>query len=171
MSIALNTLGHPDQTEAWDPPVHDLPFAERLAIWAARVWVEAHCAGKTSCMRLDSLFQHAKLEDCIGPFYSLFMLLAHGARRKLNIQCPCCRKLSDDERLLLVLITAHQQGQPEKADSVLRDWLQPAAVRQAAYPAQLVAHGFAEAGLSFRFLVGAVDVNNLDTLPCAKTLH
>lgn len=171
MSIALNTLEQTGPNETWDSQVHKLPFAERLAIWAARVWVQAHCAGKTSCIRLDSLFQHAKLEDCIGPFYSLFMLMAHGARRKLNIQCPCCRKLSNDERLLLVLITAHQQGNPEVAEGVLKDWLQPAAVRQAAYPAQLVAHGFLEAGLIFRFLVNAVDVNDLGALPCARTFH
>jgi hypothetical protein len=117
---------------------------------------------------LDSLFRHANLEDCIGPFYSLFTLLAHGARRKLTIQCPCCRQLGDDERLLLVLMTAHQQGEAHLAESILKDWLHPAAVRQAAYPARLVAQGFAENGFTLRLLTPSMDAADI---PCNRTLH
>jgi hypothetical protein len=127
-----------------------LPHAERLVVWAARAWIDAHCAGRFPCRRLQSLFQHLNLQDCIGPFYSLFTFLAHEASRDLDFRCPACGTLGDDERRLLALFAACQQGAARTADVILQDWLPDGMAERAAYPARLVANGLAESGLRLR---------------------
>jgi hypothetical protein len=127
-----------------------LPHAERFVVWAARAWIDAHCADRIPCPRLQSLFQHFHLQDCIGPFYSLFTLLANEASRDLDFRCPACGTLGDDERRLLALLAAYQQGAARAADIILQDWLADGLAERAAYPARLVANGLAESGLRLR---------------------
>jgi hypothetical protein len=90
------------------------------------------------------------LQDCIGPFYSLFTFLANEAARDLDFRCPACKVLGEDERLLLTLFAAYQQGAQRVAEFVLEDWLPEAMVDRAAYPARLVANALAENGLLLR---------------------
>jgi hypothetical protein len=131
-------------------PVCTLPHAERFVVWAARAWIDAHCAGRIPCPRLQNLFQHLQLQDCIGPFYSLFTLVANEASRDLDFRCPACGTLGDDERRLLALFAAYQQGAARAADVILQDWLPGGIATRAVYPARLVANGLAEGGLRLR---------------------
>ena len=124
-----------------------LPYAERFTVWAARVWIECFRDDCQTCPRLENMFKHAKLFDHAGSFYEFFTLVAHGARRELDFHSPGCKNIGEDEQLLLKLFSAQQWGSPETAETVLDDWLVPAAARRAAYPARLFAHGLAEAGL------------------------
>lgn len=137
-----------------EAPVHALAHAERFVVWASRVWIEAHGAGRFPCRRLQAMFQHLRLQDCIGPFYSLFTFLAHEASRDLDFRCPACKLLGDDERRLLTLLAAYQQGTVRVAEIVLEDWLPAAMADRAAYPARLVANTLAENGLLLRGLAG-----------------
>jgi hypothetical protein len=135
-----------------DAEVHvcTLPHAERFVVWAARAWIDAHYTGRIPCRRLQGMFQHLQLQDCIGPFYSLFTFLANDASRDLDFRCPACGTLGDDERRLLTLFAAYQQGAARAADVVLEDWLPDAMAARAAYPARLVANGLADSGLRLR---------------------
>ncbi len=136
---------HPDVDNP--TPICMLNYAERLSVWAARVWIECLRDDCRACPRLENMFRHARLSDHAGPFYEFFTVVARGARRNLDFRCPGCKHIGADERLLLTLLSAQQWGIAASADGVLTDWLHPAAVRRATYPARLFAHGLAEAGL------------------------
>lgn len=145
-----------------------LPHAERLVVWAARAWIEAHGTGRLPCRRLRSMFQHLQLQDSLGPFYSLFTFLAHEACRDLDFRCPACGTLGDDERRLLTLFAAYQQGAARAADVVLDDWLPRSMAERAAYPARLIANGLAESGLRLR---GAMPPQTLGDMPRQPIAH
>jgi hypothetical protein len=93
------------------------------------------------------MFRHARLSEHLGPFYSFFTLVAHGAQRKLDFRCPGCKNVGEDERLFLTVLAAQQWGSPATADSILTDWMYRSAARRAAYPSRMFAHGLAKAGL------------------------
>lgn len=127
-------------------PVSTLPAAERFIVWAARVWIAAHCNDQMPCQRLQNMFQHLQLQDCLGPFYALLSLLVTECSRDLDFRCPGCRSLGEDERKMVTLFAALQQGSTQVAEVVLENWMPAHASQRAAYPARLVAHGMAENG-------------------------
>lgn len=148
----MDTIARMTRTEAHqccgsETPVFALPDAERFVVWAIRVWIDAHCRGQIPCPRLQDMFTHMRLQDCIGPFYALLSLIAGEAARELDFRCPGCRKLGADERAALTLFAAIQQGATPVAAIILEDWLPPAVAERAAYPARLVANGLADSGL------------------------
>jgi hypothetical protein len=151
-----------------EAPVYALAHAERFVVWASRVWIEAHGSGRFPCRRLQAMFQHLGLQDCIGPFYSLFTFLAHEASHDLDFRCPACKLLGDDERRLLTLLAAYQQGTVRAAEIVLEDWLPKAMAERAAYPARLIANTLAENGLLLRGVAGP---RNLADMPVHAMAH
>jgi len=132
-------------------PVAALPDVERFVVWAARVWIDAHCRGAIPCPRLQNMFRHMRLQNSLGPFYALFSLIVSEATRELDVRCPECRKLGADEKALLTLFAALQQGALSVAEIILEDWLPSAVAARAAYPARLVANGLADGGLLLQY--------------------
>ena len=149
-------------------PVSSLPATERFVVWAARVWITAHCEGQMPCRRLQDMFHHLQLQDCLGPFYSLLSLLMNEGSRDLDFRCPCCRSLGEDERKMVTLFAAFQQGATQVAEVVLENWMPPQASQRAAYPARLVAHCMAENGQ----LLGRLAIPHTVTPPAVQhALH
>ena len=142
-------------------PICQLPYAERFAVWASRVWIETMRSEEAHCQRLENMFHHAKLSEALGPFYSFFTLVTHGAQRTLDFRCPCCKWLGEDEQLFLALVAAYQWGMPATAESVLRDWLHASAARRAAYPARMFAYGLAENAMVLKCRVASASIADI----------
>ncbi|MBU8541179.1 hypothetical protein [Falsiroseomonas tokyonensis] len=105
-------------------PMQELGAAELLVAGALRAWVAPLLApaGRHPDWR-RYLALGGVVAEGAEAFDRLMRLLAHSARRSLDVRCCRCPGLSPDEAALLQLTAAVQAGQSFAALDVLMDWL------------------------------------------------
>ena len=139
-----------------DTPIAELRTAELFGVSTLRLWVAGYVAGPKAMDPETGApvpgwrdgFAAAGLDESIpAAFDVLFRIVAAGARRKLDIRCPTCRALGEDEGAWLQTISLIQGGCLPEAKAILDDWLQPTSSRMAMVPAKAFALAMADAGL------------------------
>ena len=115
-------------------------------LWCMRTWVAGLQAGEDAGGRIERVFAGLGAPDA-APFLQGFMFaVGHGATRVVAVQCPCCPRLADDERMLLDAFGLAQEMRPFEALLLLRGLLSPEGARAALRSAEGVAAAMARAG-------------------------
>jgi hypothetical protein len=130
--------------------LNDLVFAERLVLWAMRMWGAGYRLGHSPDDVLAQSFEKAGMaqgRQCLEEF---MVALTAGAARSIGLQCVCRKDVSDDERLLL---DALRLSQPHfatgQASFLLEDIVTDMALPIAATKTQALAAAFNGANLRF----------------------
>lgn len=109
-----------------------LTFHDQFLIWATRNWVMASATRPTLPGIVRKAFAVAGAAGAADDLHELLSIITISAARIIQFKPPGCRTLSTDEARFLTLMTA---ARCETCDadtlSLFRDWLPPAAARQA----------------------------------------
>jgi hypothetical protein len=146
-------------------PPHDYPtmataldVAERLLLVAIRWWVAAFRRAEDPLPQLSADMAAAGVDDAALSVDALMAVLARTARRTIDIHCPRCPSLTEDEQRLLHATSLAQTGNAELAERVLLTALLTAqGAELALMPIEGLGHVFAMAGLFFRRRQPALD--------------
>jgi hypothetical protein len=131
-----------------DVMVEELETAELLLVAALRSFA-VQCGNPAGPHRdWRDGFRAAAIDACAIPaFNALFEIISVAALRPLDVRCPHCRFLGDDERRFLRLETLLQQLRTHAAERILAEWLPMMAARMAMLPAQGLANAMTRTGL------------------------
>lgn len=93
--------------------VAELPKAETLMLLGMRWWVRCYGTGENPIPRLTEALARAGVRDAGYSIDGLMGIVARTGQRPVDIRCPRCPELSDDEA---VLLHAALLAQIERAD-------------------------------------------------------
>jgi hypothetical protein len=128
-------LPFPTASAPWPDAASALTPVERTVLRALRLWVAAFRRGADP--RPDVLAAMAEggaSGDAALSVDALLAVAARTARRPLDLRCPACPRLSDDEATLLHAAALAQRGDTEGAESALRPLLSDAGASFAVGP-------------------------------------
>lgn len=129
---------------------HDLPFPERLALWAMRMWGAGYRLGHSPDDVLAQSFERAGMthgRQCLEEF---MVALIAGAARNVGLQCVCRKDIGEDEQLLLDILRLSQPSNTGgQATFLLEDVVTRTALPIAAVKAQALAEAFNRADMRF----------------------
>ena len=112
-----------------DAGASPLTRAETLVLWAIRAWVAGHRHGIPVLANLRTAFRNEGAPAAAEAVDDLMGFIANGAGRTIAVNCPRCRQVTEDERLLLDVVALHQQGETLWVPFLARAILTPAATR------------------------------------------
>ena len=124
-----------------------LEIPERLLIWGCRTW--AACGQRQVCplAELQDVFRRFGVVDAVASLDALLCATAQTAIRSIEVRCPRCPNLSDDEVCLLHAAAAAQHRDMESAREYLKRWLPGAVADWALGPVRGLGILFANGGL------------------------
>ena len=117
----------------------DLPFGEQFLIWALRHWVRAYMTKCDVQATLHRGFYLAGIVEAYPVMDELLSIIAVSARTRIDVGCPHCAGISDDEQLFIALIAALQRNDAATSRRLLGYWLDASGVRLAQPPATRLA--------------------------------
>jgi len=113
-----------------------------------RWWVTCHQKGDDPRARLSQGLGRAGAPDAEYSIDGLMTVVSRTAQRRVDIRCPHCPSLSDDEATLLHAARLAQEGRPDLAERYLRlHLLTDAGAAFAIGPLEGLGLLFAQAGL------------------------
>jgi hypothetical protein len=129
----------------------DLDKAETVLLIAIRWWVASRREGEDPLPRLFQGLEKAGVHDAAFALDSLMSVVARSARRQIEVHCPRCRQLSDDETQLLHAASLAQAGDSPLAERALNQALMSAQGAEFAMgPLEALTSLFTEASLKLR---------------------
>jgi hypothetical protein len=129
-------------------PLAELATAELLAVATIRLWALPFKDPETSHPDWRAGLSAAGIEDeGVPAFDILFRIVIQASLRPLDVRCPRCARLGQDEAWLLQLVSLLQRDRLGEAAAVLEEWIPPAARRMAMLPAKGFADALSGAGL------------------------
>ena len=127
--------------------LHGLRRAEKLMVWAMRVWV----VGARERISVDEVlrgsFSRAGASQALPVLDNLMAVIAGGAARTIDISCVCHEQVSADEQCLLDVIALYQAGDTLETPLMLRSFLTAAAAEHTATLIGRLAGELSRAGL------------------------
>jgi|GEM_PF-2842699 len=133
--------------ETGEQRIEALPFPAQFLLWAMRTWVVAIRNGQPLPEHLRGALDAARAPEALVELDATLGLIAAGTARPLDLRCPRCPWLSDDEMQLLRVAEALQAGKPGLARQRLDALLPPAAARLVLLPFARLAGRLRAAGL------------------------
>jgi len=129
----------------------DLPFGEKLLLWAIRLWATDAREATNEQKTLRRGFNLAGVPDAYLALDGYLSLIAATATVQIDVRCSKCTEISNDEHLLLGVIAAWQQGHgKDHGTALLGTWLPQAAIRISQDPASKLASVLKRSGLFIR---------------------
>ena len=125
-----------------------LRYAERLLIGSVRYVVLRLKRGAIEVRDLETELRKQGIDNAVPAMVALTRIVGTAAKRKIDIRCCGCPKLSPDEARLLHIVAVLQRGDQKPASALLLDWLPPAARSMAMQPAYGIAIAFTRANLN-----------------------
>lgn len=126
----------------------DLITAELFATMAVRFWAARYRDPSVDGNRWLVGFAAADISDeGATAFNALMLIVATSTSRPLDIRCPTCLELGNDEASLLQMLGQLQRGCLTGAEFTLSGWMPAAAIRTALPFAATLAAAMAERGL------------------------
>ncbi len=132
--------------------------ASWLVLWGLRHWALCHRREQSAWPMLNELFGRNEVGAAAFSLNGFMQITALTTKRSLDVRCPGCPKMSEDERLMLRAVYTAQKGDIEAARGILRDWLPETAVRMASHMIFGLADVLADAGLQLRPAAARGDV-------------
>lgn len=145
-----------------NPPEGEESFAaldngRKLLLWGMRVWVAGLRQNWPPVQTRETLMEGFALAyalDAIDPLEGMMSILAGGSIRQIAVNCPRCPDVTEDEQILLNLVSLCQQRRlrrhMDREDSfgrLAKPILTPAAIRLLELPALLLADCLLRAGI------------------------
>lgn len=134
-----------------------LDNGRKLLLWGIRVWVAGLRQNWPPVQTRETLMEGFALAyalDAIDPLEGMMSILAGGSSRQVAVNCPRCPGVTEDEQLLLDLVSLCQQRRlrrhMDREDSfgrLAKPILTPAAIRLFELPALLLADCLLRAGI------------------------
>lgn len=134
-----------------------LDNGRKLLLWGIRVWVAALRNDWPPVQTRETLMEGFALAyalDAIDPLEGMMSILAGSSSRQVAVNCPRCPGVTEDEQLLLDLVSLCQQRRlrrhMDREDSfgrLAKPILTPAAIRLFELPALLLADCLLRAGI------------------------
>lgn len=151
----ISPLSQPEFLHDAPPPVYaartplaELQTAELFVVMSLRLWVLALRDPTSVTLGWRSGFDAAGLDAAgRGAFDALFRTVAATALRSLDVRCPRCGELGEDEGRFLQLLSLLHCGRSDGAAAILADWVPRAASRLALISAQGFAASLQDGGL------------------------
>jgi hypothetical protein len=150
----------------------DLPFGGQLALWGVRLWVREMTDGTQDHATLRNGFELAGVPAAHTALDGLMTVIATTATGPIDIRCPDCRELSEDERLLMDVLAEQQAAEHSARHTLFAYRLPPAARRIGMDWAARLAAILGKAGLMIGLnnqLSGAAPSSGVSSL--AVTIH
>lgn len=111
--------------------IHNLSFAGQLLVWSGRLWI----AARPEWYRAEAEFSGPLGPEAgtalAGAIDRLFLLINTSARRRVCFAPGPCRRVADDELILVSAVRFAQDGDLSLAADAVADLLPPSAVRRA----------------------------------------
>ncbi len=130
--------------------VQNLQRAEKLIVWAMRVWV----VGARERIAVDEVlrgsFARCGVPAALPVLDNMMAVIAGGAARTIDISCVCHDRISVDERCIMDVIALYQAGDTLETPLMLRSFLTPGAADATAGLIDRLARILSEAGLRLR---------------------
>lgn len=111
-----------------------LSLEEQLVLWAMRVWVSHFKRDQPPCAAFSRAFAIVGAAEAADHLGALMSVIASGAIRSIEIRCPACPALADDEALLLGAVAKAQRGVLSAVFPPLQDLVIYSAARAATSP-------------------------------------
>lgn len=134
-----------------------LDNGRKLLLWGIRVWVAGLRQNWPPVQTRETLMEGFALAyalDAIDPLEGMMSILAGGSSRQVAVNCPRCPGVTEDEQLLLDLVSLCQQRRlrrhMDREDAfgrLAKPILTPAAIRLFELPALLLADCLLRAGI------------------------
>ena len=129
-------------------PMTELRTGELFAVMALRFWAAAYKEPAEDRFRWQSGFEAADISnEGATAFNAILLIVAASAQRPLDVRCPKCLSLGDDEASFLQMLSLLQRDCVTGAELVMMSWVPPAAARTALPFISSLAHAMAERGL------------------------
>jgi len=150
-----------------------LTRAETLLLWAIRAWVAGHRHGIPVIANLRTAFRNEGVPAAAEAVDELMRFIGAGAGRSIEVNCPRCRQVTRDERLLLDIVALHQQGEALWAPFLARAILSPAAARLCGPPFAALAGALRDGGMLLPPVAGQVPPPDVaaHAVPAGATIH
>jgi hypothetical protein len=113
-------IAFPIQSTPYPDRAEDLGTADCVLLLAMRWWVEDYRASADPIPRLQSALLNAGAHGAAFSIDSLMTTLARVARRPVDVHCPRCPNVSDDEKYLLHVASLVQACNAPLAEKALR---------------------------------------------------
>lgn len=140
-------LPFPPLSPPWPENASDLAPIERTVLLALRLWAAAFRRGEDPMPDLfAAMAERGAPRDAALSVDALLAVAARTARRPLDLRCPSCPGLSDDEARLLRAGALAQRGDPDAAEGALRPLLSDAGASFALGPLEGLGALLAAAG-------------------------
>jgi hypothetical protein len=114
-------------------PVSELKSAEAFLLVTLRLWAAPHkepAAGPYPDWR-EGFAASGIGDEGADAFDQLFLIVVKSAIRSLDVRCPRCRHIGEDEHMFLTAIGLLQRNHWNAAEDLLTCWLPAAAARAA----------------------------------------
>ena len=108
----------------------ELSFGEQLFLWGIRIWVSGYRNDTNVHNMLRLAYTHAGVPKAHTELNTMMEVITTAAFGVMDVRCPSCTKVSDDELLLMSAIAAWQHGSsPHDGDIYLECWAKPTTLR------------------------------------------
>jgi len=102
----------------------DLNFAERLLVVSIRLWVKAYKQNSCTISKIRYLYTAAGVSGAAITLDGLMQLLSRKATGTIEINCPNCSVITQDEECFLTVIGIWQfTHKKNKAETLTSNWL------------------------------------------------
>jgi hypothetical protein len=102
---------------------------EQFLLWSMRTWVQAFDDRPWKAAEMREAFAAVEAGEAGDHLDHGMTLLAAGAVGVIEVNCPRCRNVTEDEHDLVLVLAALQRGDEAMAGGLLAAWLPPAALR------------------------------------------
>ena len=129
----------------------ELSFGEQIFLWGIRIWVSGYRNDTNVQDMLRLAYTHAGVPRAHIVLNTMMEIITISGSGVMDVRCPTCIKVSDDEMLLMSAIAAWQHGSsPCAGDIYLGSWAKPASLRILRPVAQTLATILKEGGVLIR---------------------
>ncbi|MEX0582097.1 MAG: hypothetical protein WD185_00385 [Sneathiella sp.] len=109
--------------------LRDLFYPEQLTLWGMRFWSDGLQQNYSPYETLREAYTRAKCPEGLLSLDNFLSLVVAGHSRPVDIRCPCCDGISQDEWRLLQSLALAQSGSELHISDLISDFLQPATAR------------------------------------------
>jgi len=132
-----------------DTPLAFLGTAELLLTAATRLWMAHYFDPQGGHKPWRGGFEAAQVDlGAIFAFDEFWRTVAVAPKKQLDLRCPACPALGEDEGLFLQAVQALQNGRRGLAQALMASWMPPSALRLARTALEIVAGSFQAVGLA-----------------------
>ena len=123
--------------------------ADRIVVWSVRTWGWDRSSWRCVERHLDESLGAADGRSLSRSLYGLFCLIGRSATREFMLPPLECRRVSEDERMLVGALAEAQRNNWPLAVAFLEDFLPSDCLRYAFHPIASAAETFGRAGHEF----------------------